>query len=291
MLPQPSFHDAFTALQSNKTDFAAIPLENSSNGAVVQTLDLLADRQGLYHDVTVCGEYYLPVHHCLLVKKGDEGGSSEPPADITTDPRYKAITKLYTHPQAWGQCETFLSRYFKGVERQDVSSTSKAADIVAHEQTNSGAAIASKFAAEHHNLDILARDIEDDSENTTRFLLFRNKVATSTAVCGQEPPEREKRNKRKTLISFMIDHNSPGALADALVIFKKHGMNLTTINSRPGGVHPWQYIFFVECQRLSSTHDDSDSDEKVAKLLEDLKSVTKAQRHLGSWHDMLGVRG
>lgn len=265
----------------------------------MQTLDLLADRQGLYHDVAICGEYYLPVHHCLLVKKGDDG-SSEPPADITIDPRYKSITKLYTHPQAWGQCETFISRYFNGIEKQDVSSTSKAAEIVAQEATNSGAAIASKFAAEHHNLSILARNIEDDSENTTRFLLFRNKKAGSTAICGQEStqPGRDtgdeeeagKKPKRKTLISFMIDHNSPGALADALVIFKKHGMNLTTINSRPGGIKPWQYIFFVECQGHSAAQDDDDGDETVTKLMEDLKSVTESQRHLGSWNDTLGAR-
>ncbi|WEW56281.1 prephenate dehydratase [Emydomyces testavorans] len=289
LLPQSSFQDAFAALQSNKSDFAVIPLENSSNGAVVQTLDLLADRRELYGDITVCGEYYLPVHHCLLVKKDpSHENSPRPPEDISTDPRYKSITKLYTHPQAWGQCEIFLQKHFKGVERQDVSSTSKAAEIVLHETDHHSAAIANKFAAEYHNLDVLAQNIEDNPENTTRFLILRNRKSERTAACGQRTSaddRPESKTKRKTLISFMIDHNSPGALADALVIFKRYGMNLTTINSRPGGARPWQYIFFVECQGLYDGH----GDQTVDKIMVDLRKVTEACRHLGSWNDMVGL--
>ncbi|KAI1943814.1 prephenate dehydratase [Ophidiomyces ophidiicola] len=288
LLPQTSFQDAFALLQANEADYASIPLENSSNGAVVQTLDLLADRKGLYSDITVCGEYYLSVHHCLLVKKGSEGGKSpEIPEDITIDPRYKSITKLYTHPQAWGQCENFLSKHFKGIERQDVSSTSKAAEIVSKEQGNHTAAIANKFAAEYHGLDILAQNIEDDPENTTRFLLLRNIRSNNTAdgdVSPQDADQAERKTSRKTLISFIIDHSAPGALADALFIFKKFGMNLTTINSRPGGVRPWQYIFFVECQASAQPHDD----QTIERIMEELRQATVASRHLGSWNDMLG---
>ncbi|EER27543.1 prephenate dehydratase [Coccidioides posadasii str. Silveira] len=287
ILPQASFQDAFAALQANESDYAAIPLENSSNGAVVQVLDLLADRKGLYGDVAICGEHYLPVHHCLLVKKADGGQTSPPPVDITTDPRYEAITKLYTHPQAWGQCEAFLSKYFKGVERQDVSATSKAAEIISKEPGNSSAAIASRFAAEQHGVDILAENIEDDSENTTRFLLFRNRKSDTPKLCGHEdqkkPDESDKNAMRKALISFTIDHSSPGALANALFIFKKFSMNLTAINSRPSGIRPWQYIFFVECQGPAKRND-----RNVEKIMAGLTSVTHSSQHLGSWDDMLG---
>ncbi|KAL2013468.1 hypothetical protein VTN00DRAFT_993 [Thermoascus crustaceus] len=280
-----SFADAFAAVQHNEVDYAVIPFENSTNGSVVQTLDLLADRDGLYSDVVVCGEHYLTVHHCLLARK-----------NTTTVPSaggggYRFITKLYSHPQAWGQCETFLSRYFKKIERQDVSSTSKAAEIVSADETGHSAAIASRFAAEYHGAEILEANIEDKDDNTTRFLILRNdrskrtKCAvpiTSDAVDidgSSEAPTA----KWKTLISFMINHNSPGALADALLIFKAHGMNLTSINSRPSQIRAWQYIFFVECESIPGVHDDN----SVERILEGLRKVTESCRDLGSWKEQL----
>lgn len=318
LLPKSSFNDAFAAVQSQEADYASIPLENSTNGSVVQTLDLLADREGRYGDLAVCGEYYLSIHHCLLVKSGSEsgsgGGASKSPGTYIHDPqtslyrssdtilvdtkvenppdeKYASIEKLYSHPQVWGQCENFLSKHFKGVEKQDVSSTSKAAEIVSQEPDDAhSAAIASKFAGDMHGLEAMAENIEDTATNTTRFIILRNiKSETSkglhpsvTQRCGQ-PNDKQ---KRKTLISFMIDHNSPGALADALVIFKRHGMNLTSINSRPGGVQVWQYIFFVECQMVSGAHDE----KVVEKVMKDLLDVTEKCRDLGSWCDQLNSK-
>ncbi|KAK2765911.1 prephenate dehydratase [Arachnomyces sp. PD_36] len=294
--PLTSFRDVFAALQSKEVDYAVVPFENSTNGSVVQALDLLADRDKLFGDIAVCGEHYLTVHHCLLVyglknvsKQGTANGNDRGNDSTTNgggedkDSRYKSITKLYTHPQAWGQCEKFLSKHFKGVERQDVSSTSKAAQIVSEQAADSNAAIASKLAAEHHDLEILSENIEDDSgNNTTRFLILRNVTAQgtegrdnkSTSGEGSEP-----QTKWKTLVSFMINHTSPGALADALVIFKAHGMNLTSINTRPSLVRPWQYVFFVECARIQGVHDD----DVVCKILKDLQEVTESCRDLGTW--------
>lgn len=91
---------------------------------------------------------------------------------------------------------------------------------------------------------------------------------------------------RKTLISFSIDHSSPGALANALLIFKAHGLNLTSINTRPSLRRAWQYIFFVECGRKVSVENDDDA---VAKALHDLRDVTESCRDLGTWNDQLGV--
>ncbi|CRG88549.1 chorismate mutase [Talaromyces islandicus] len=272
LFPSVSFAEAFSAVQNDSADYAVIPFENSTNGSVVQTLDLLADRQGLYKDVTVCGEYFLTVHHCLI------GGKP------TAKEKYGSITKLYTHPQAWGQCDSFLSKHFRGVERQDVSSTSKATEIVSKDTSGQTAAIASRLAAEHYNAVVLEENIEDSADNTTRFLILRNIQSARTAsasvnLAGDVASAKTGSKTRKTLISFMIEHSSPGSLADALSVFKTHGLNLTSINSRPSMLRPWQYIFFIECEHVpnSSIHD----------TLEELKSICKSYRELGTWIDGL----
>ncbi|PLB51792.1 chorismate mutase/prephenate dehydratase [Aspergillus steynii IBT 23096] len=271
LLARPSFPDAFASVQHQEVDYAIVPFENSSNGSVVQTLDLLADPAGSYPDVRVCGEHYLSVHHCLLARHGQHDLNS--------------INKLYTHPQAWGQCERFLSEHFKGVERQDVSSTSKAAEIVANETAERSAAIASRFAAEHHGLDIIEENIEDKDNNTTRFLVLRNQNSERTTRLPFEKvkvPPTPSPTARKTLISFTVHQNAPGALADALLIFKNHGMNLTSINSRPSQRTPWQYVFLVECQMAPAY----DGKEAVAEILAGLKDATENSRHLGTWNSM-----
>ncbi|EEH36962.2 prephenate dehydratase [Paracoccidioides lutzii Pb01] len=296
ILPKPSFADAFAAIQSNEADYAVIPFENSTNGSVVQTLDLLADRDGRYNDIVVCGEYYLTVHHCLLVRKEDATSDASHPERI-----YPRISKLYTHPQAWGQCERFLSKHFHGVERQDAPSTSKAASIVAntgcalHDVNGSGegiqAAIASSFAATYHNLSILATNIEDRAGNTTRFLVLRNinNERTRSGEADFYPPTPSSAStatpsKLKTLISFMIAHEIPGALVDALTIFRRYGLNLTSIMPRPGQIRPWQYIFFVECERIRGVHQE----DVVERTMRELEGKTSCCRDLGSWGDRLG---
>ncbi|KAH8702627.1 chorismate mutase/prephenate dehydratase [Talaromyces proteolyticus] len=273
LFPSLSFADAFSAVQNNTADYAVIPFENSTNGSVVQTLDLLADRQGLYKDVTVCGEYFLTVHHCLV------SGKLLSPTDFTS------ITKLYTHPQAWGQCELFLCRYFRGKERQDVSSTSKAADIVSKDTSGQTAAIASKLAAEHYGAFVLQENIEDEEDNTTRFLILRNiQLARSGDISANlSNVATSGSDTRKTLISFTIEHSSPGALADALSVFKTHGLNLTSINSRPSLLRPWQYIFFIECEHVSTAKDPS----AIHDTLEELKKICTSYRDLGTWTDGL----
>ncbi|KAJ5541968.1 hypothetical protein N7535_004387 [Penicillium sp. DV-2018c] len=283
LLPHASFATAFAALQQKEVDYAVIPCENSTNGSVVQTLDLLADRENEYTDVKVCGEYYLTVHHCLLARKGlYPGGWAEYDG---------SITKLYTHPQAWGQCEKFLSKHFHGVERQDVSSTSKAAEIVSKDTAERSAAIASRFAAEYHGTDVLQENIEDRADNTTRFLILRNVLAERSSRLEFEqpsPPAVEGESAQfthKTLITFTIDHSSPGALANALLIFKAHGLNLKTINTRPSLKKPWQYIFFVECGKKAS----DENKVAVRDVLDDLRQVTETCRDFGTWKDQLSA--
>lgn len=178
------------------------------------------------------------------------------------------------------------------MERQDVSSTSKGAEIVSKESGDDeqGGAIASHFAAEFHGVDALAEDIEDRADNTTRFLILRNILRDRTAGLDFEQTvtngdaHAHAEATHKTLISFSIDHSSPGALANALLIFKAHGLNLTSINTRPSLKRAWQYIFFVECSRTPC----AENDDAVLKALSDLRGVTESCRDLGTWKDQLG---
>ncbi len=281
--------DVFEAVQSGEAALGVVPFENSTNGAVIFTLELLSDRHKHFPDVNVCAEAYLDVSHCLLGRKCARPGYESPvisgactptisaptPQKPRTSPLYslKHIKRLYSHPQAFGQCETFLHAYLKSVERIDVSSTSRAAELVKEDTTGESAAIASNLAAQIHDIDILAKGIEDREDNTTRFFILRKGV--DEAAC--------KTDKTKSLISFTVDHGTPGALASVLQCFAKFNLNLTSINSRPTKVVPFQYIFFLEFEgsRLN------DKTGKVNKTLEALEGFVHDWRWLGSWDDKL----
>ncbi|RMY93984.1 hypothetical protein D0862_09079 [Hortaea werneckii] len=204
------------------------------------------------------------------------------------------VKKLYSHPQAWGQCKNFLAAYLKGVERQDVSSTSKAAQLVGEDTSGTSAAISSRIAAELNGLDVLAQGIEDNEGNSTRFFVVRRQssdaVAGSTTAAGNqetataEDDQREKAAEFKTLVSFTVDHGEPGALADCLEIFKKYGLNLTSINTRPSGEAAWHYIFFVEFMGRKLVGEQGGA---VNEALQELDRVAKSWRWLGSWENAL----
>ena len=281
-----SFADIFAAVQGHqdspgqsKVTYGVVPFENSSNGSVVQLLDLIADHEGKYADVKVCAEYYLPVHHCLLVsgksRRINGGGSASENAF--------GISKIYTHPQVWGQCSKFLAQHMKGVGRIDVSSTSLAAQKVKEEGLAPVAAIASKLAGEVNGLDVVAENIEDEGNNTTRFFVLFNqkgkKFERSTSTDGAKG-ER----KWKALISFTIAHKSPGSLADALAVFKEFNFNLTSIDTRPSRKQPWHYVFFVECEEIRMAGDE----ENLRRMLEELNGHTEGSSYLGCWEDQQG---
>jgi prephenate dehydratase len=261
---------------------------------VIFTLELLADREGLYSDIYVCGESYLDVSHYLLghkphltaiVDSPAVSGTSTPTSSFPTPikPRTKPLSSLkhikriHTHPQAYGQCEVFLGAYLKGAERREESSTSRSAEIVKGDITKESAAIASSLAAEIHGLDILAEGIEDREDNTTRFLIIRK---------GMDYEEKKTSIQAKSLISFTVDHSSPGALADVLECFRHYKLNLTSINSRPTKLVRFQYVFFVEFEgsRLF------DPEGRVEGALKSLEKYTQRWRWLGSWDDNLQGR-
>lgn len=271
-----TIEDVFAAVQSGQAEHGVVPFENSSNGAVIFTLDLFADPVHKYQDVIVHGEVYVPVRHCLLG-----------PAPTTSDISLSRITKLYSHPQAWGQCKKFLGEHFRGVERQDVSSTSRAAEIVASEgPTSTSAAVSSIMAATTTGLAVLAEGIEDISGNATRFLVLRRRAGAEdhssiSSTSGTRPV--------KSLVSFTLhQHGSPGALAECLDAFRQHALSLTSISTRPSGEASWHYIFLVEflaARRQPASEESGQSD--IAAALAALGKVAKAWRWIGSWDDEL----
>ena len=286
--------DVFDRVQDGEAAAGVVPFENSTNGSVVFTLDYLADRDGRHSDITVDGEIYVDVHHCLAGHKnrtpaledpGDGSGTCTPTA---TDPSPKKpttkplaslshIQRLYSHPQAFGQCNAFISTYLKGVEVFEVSSTSKAAEIVSQDTTGTWAAISSELASELHGLDFLGKSIEDRADNKTRFLI----IGTNPSIPEDWHLVKESiaKSGSKSLVSFTVPHTESGALADVLSCFRAFNLNLTSINSRPSLRVPFQYIFFIEFD--GHKHDDPDG--RVKGALDKIDGTAETWRWLGSW--------
>jgi chorismate mutase/prephenate dehydratase len=206
-----SIDDVFRMVESGQVDYGVVPVENSTEGAVGRTLDLL-----MATSLHICGEIALPVHHNLLSKQTDKSG----------------IRKLYSHAQSLAQCHEWLNLNLPGIERQAVVSNAEAARLAAEEP--GAAAIASRRAAELFDLQVLNANIEDDPKNTTRFLVLSlHDVAPS--------------GKDKTSL-LMATKNAPGAMVDLLSPFSQHGVSMSKFESRPSRVGLWEYVFFVDIE-------------------------------------------
>lgn len=279
--PQTTIEDVFASVQEGSAHRGIVPFENSTNGSVVFTLDLFADLHHKYSDIIVCGEAYVNVSHCLL-------GPNSPTPSKEID--FSKITKLYSHPQAWGQCKTFLQTNLKHAERFDVSSTSRAAQIVAESKDPSAAAISSKVAGTLFNLSLLSEGINDVSGNQTRFFVLRRRdtAPTSPPQLNTDPSND---SSSKTLLLFTLPHTpsnpNPGALAHCLSVFARHKLNLTSINTRPSGVANWEYIFFIE---FKGRKEDGEGGAVNAAFRE-LGEVCEWYRWLGSWENRQPATG
>lgn len=280
-LPVLTIKDVFDTTRSGRAARGVVPFENSTNGSVVFTLDHFADREGQYADLSVCAEAYLGVHHCLLGYAQPSASSSE-----TEKASLAHVKRVYSHPQAWGQVTRFMRERLRGIETIDVSSTSRAAALAKADATGSSAAVSSALAAEVQGLEVLARNIEDRDDNTTRFFVLRKTEDTTAAT--EAPQQTEARaggedgKKYKSLVSFTVPHSAPGALADVLDCFRAGGLNLTSINSRPSLREPFQYVFFVEFEG----HRYDDPEGRVQDVLEGIARVAQSWRWLGSWVNM-----
>ncbi|KAJ2161991.1 prephenate dehydratase [Coemansia sp. RSA 552] len=209
-VPYAKIEEVIVAAAKEEVTYGLVPIENSTFGAVVQTLDAFVAQPS----VRIRAEVYLPVTQALLSRY-----------------QLSAIRKVYSHPQAFGQSRQWLDQHLPGVPRVEVASTAKAAELAATE--NYTAAVASEVCASLYQLDVVAKDITTATDNTTRFFVLGQ---SSDKPTGDD----------KSLLMFTVDHREPGALCGALNVFATHGINQTAINSRPSRQRPWHYMFFVE---------------------------------------------
>ncbi len=234
-----SIHDVFCEVEKGNADYGVVPVENSIEGAVNHTMDMF-----VASPVFICSEVYFRVRHSLLSKAGSE----------------KSIKRIYSKAEVFGQCRLWIEKNLPLVGLKDFPSTAKAA--LAAAKNKDAACIASELAAKQYDLRVLARSIEDSSRNVTRFLVIGN---NRTAPSGKD----------KTSIVFSVK-DSPGILHDMLGPFKKRGINLTKIESRPSKIQTWKYYFFVDmeghCESL-----------KVRRALKELREKCNFIKVLGSY--------
>jgi chorismate mutase/prephenate dehydratase len=209
--PCNSFDEVFREVESGRSKYGMVPVENSSEGAIGHILDLLVGSL-----LKVCGEVDLPVHQCLLSRTGFEN-----------------IRTVYSHPQSLGQCHEWLNANLPKAMRNPVSSNAEAARLAA-EHPQDSAAVAGKLAGERFAVPILAVNIEDDPRNTTRFLVLGNQEVAASG-------------KDKTSL-VMSAANRPGAVHDLLVPFANHGVSMSKLESRPAKSGLWEYVFFVDIE-------------------------------------------
>ena len=206
-----AFDDVFDRVESGEVTYGLIPVENTIAGTVVENYDLL-----FANDIFVIAEVYLPIRHTLLAKKGA---------------RLEEIQEARSHPHALKQCKAYLkSKNIKMVPSYD---TAGAAQAVASGDRMDRAGIASALCAEIYDMEILERDIQTNSSNTTRFFVIAKK---------ENVPADHKTGK--TTVAFKTRHY-PGALVDCLKIFQKYRLNLTKLESRPIPENPWEYVFYA----------------------------------------------
>lgn len=238
--PYPTIRSVFKSVEEGEVDYGVVPVENSLEGPVSETLDCLAS-SGL----KIIGEEVLKISfHLSSKERGLEG-----------------VKTVFSHPHALAQVRMFLDRVLPDARIREVSSTSMAASMAA--KTRGGAAVCSEAASREYGLRILARNIQDERENYTRFL-----------VLSREAPGRFKGTARTMLI--MVLEHKPGSLYRALGVFAKQGLNLTRIESRPVKGKPWEYMFLVEFEGASW-------DKRVCRALEELKRRIVELRLLGSY--------
>jgi chorismate mutase / prephenate dehydratase len=208
-VPSPTFDDVFRAVESGQADYALVPIENSTEGAVGRTMDLMVDTE-----LSVCGEVKLRVNQNLL---SNAGGLDK-------------ITRVYSHGQSLAQCVKWLAQHLPAVPRIAVASNAEAARLAAAEA--GAAAIAGENAGAIYGLATLAPHIEDEPNNTTRFW-----------VLGRQHVGPSGRDETSLVMSCP---NKPGAVYQLLAPFAKHGVSMSRFESRPARTAQWEYLFFVD---------------------------------------------
>ena len=208
-IPLKSFHDVFETVIKDLNDLAVVPIENSIEGSVNETYDLL-----LQDEIYIAGEIFQRINHCLIANKD-----------------HNKIIDVYSHPQALGQCRNYIIG--KNLNPVPMYDTAGAVKFIKENKKIGSAAIASKRAAEIYEMKIIDEGIEDKKNNFTRFLVLSKNLLTESS--GND----------RTSIIFALEHK-PGSLYKILKEFFYQNINLTRIESRPTKHTPWEYYFYVD---------------------------------------------
>lgn len=238
-LSQPGIQGVFEQVQAGEADFGVVPIENSTQGVVTHTLDLFVDSS-----LQICGEVEIPIHHNLLTHAGSLNG----------------IERVYAHQQSLSQCRQWLQHQLPHAQALPVSSNAEAARRVRN--APEAAAIASLAAAEIYAVPVLFTNIEDEQDNTTRFLVIGRE--------GFSPSGDDK----STLL--LTGDESPGLLHALLSPLARHGVNMSRIESRPAPHRKWQYVFFIDV-------DGHAHQEPLKTALEEMEKVGGKAKLLGSY--------
>ena len=206
-----SIDEVFRAAEAGTADFGVVPIENSTEGTINRTLDLL-----LQTPLIISGELSIPVHHSLMTQSGSMTG----------------VQSICAHSQALAQCQAWLNQHYPNIERQAVASNGEAARIAAEDSTI--AAVASEMAGQKYNLQVVTAHIQDDPQNRTRF-----------AVIGRL--QTKPSGKDQTSLALSVQ-NKAGAVYRLLEPLAKHGVSMTRFESRPARTGSWEYNFFVDVE-------------------------------------------
>ncbi len=238
-VPMVTIDEVFREVAAGAVNYGVVPVENSTEGVVSHTLDRFMD-----FALSICGEVVLPIHHCLLARasRGDQ------------------LTRIYSHTQSFAQCRQWLDGHWPGAERVAVNSNAEAARRASQEPHS--AAIAGMMAAQTYGLEILAQNIEDRPDNSTRFLIIGKHALPPSGV-----------DKTSVLISM---RNQPGALRALLEPFHHHNIDLTRVETRPSRNGAWSYVFFIDFA-------GHQQDDLVRKVLRQLGDRASECRVLGSY--------
>lgn len=208
-LPCVSIDEVFRDAEAGTADFGVVPIENSSEGVINRTLDLL-----LQTTLTISGEVAIPVHHSLMTASGNMEG----------------ITRICAHSQALAQCNAWLNQNYPAIERQAVASNAEAARMAGEDK--SVAAIAGEIAGQKYNLQTVNAHIQDDPHNRTRF-----------AVIGRLRTAPSGRDQTSIVLSVP---NKAGAVYNLLAPLARHGVSMTRFESRPAKTGHWEYYFYID---------------------------------------------
>ncbi|CAI8305379.1 MAG: Prephenate dehydratase [Cellvibrionales bacterium UBA7375] len=239
-VPQSAIDEVFREVLSGSCHYGVVPVENSTEGVISHTLDSFMDSS-----LKICGEVELRIHQHFMVGTNTDKNN---------------ISRVYSHAQSLAQCRQWLNSNFPAIERVAVSSNAEAAKRVQGEWNS--AAIAGDMACELYSLEKLHQKIEDNPDNSTRFLII-----------GREEVPKSGIDRTSLVVSV---RNKPGALHDLLEPFQRHNVDMTRLESRPSRSSKWTYVFFIDLEG----HID---DPAVANVLEELNSQVVELKVLGSY--------